>query len=49
VVGLRDDLGVETLTLVLTDVEVSTRFWADEPDADPTMGRHYEIVYAAVT
>jgi class 3 adenylate cyclase len=40
---------VETLVLVLTDVQGSTRLWQDEPSAtDAAMRRHHEIVHGAV-
>jgi len=40
---------VETLVLVLTDVQGSTRLWQDEPAAmDVAMRRHHEIVHGAV-
>jgi predicted ATPase/class 3 adenylate cyclase len=40
---------VETLVLVLTDVQGSTRLWQDEPVAmDAAMTRHHEIVHRAV-
>jgi class 3 adenylate cyclase len=41
---------VETLVLLLTDVQGSTRLWQDEPSAmDAAMRRHHEIVHGAVT
>ena len=40
---------METLALVMTDVEGSTRLWQDEPAAmDSAMRRHHEIVHGAV-
>lgn len=40
---------METLVLVLTDVQGSTRLWQDEPVAmDAAMARHHEIVHGAV-
>jgi predicted ATPase/class 3 adenylate cyclase/tetratricopeptide (TPR) repeat protein len=40
---------VETVVLVLTDVQGSTRLWADAPDAmEVAMRRHHEIVHGAV-
>ena len=40
---------METLVLVLTDVQGSTRLWQDEPMAmDAAMRRHHEIVHATV-
>jgi len=40
---------VETVVLVLTDVQGSTRLWQDEPVAmDAAMRRHHEIVHGAV-
>ena len=49
VVAVRDDPPVETLALVLTDVEWSTRLWAEEPDAmDAAMRRHHAILHAAI-
>jgi predicted ATPase/class 3 adenylate cyclase len=40
---------VETLVLVLTDVQGSTKLWQDEPSSmDAAMRRHHEIVHAAV-
>ncbi len=44
-----EGVGVETLVLVLTDVQGSTRLWQDEPVAmDAAMRRHHEIVHGAV-
>ena len=46
---LRHDPHMETLTLLLTDVQGSTRLWAEEADAmDAAMRRHHEIVHAAI-
>jgi predicted ATPase/class 3 adenylate cyclase len=40
---------VETLVLVLTDVQGSTRLWAEEPEEmDAAMRRHHEIVHGAI-
>ncbi len=40
---------METLVLVLTDVQGSTRLWQDEPvTMNAAMARHHEIVHAAV-
>jgi len=40
---------VDTLVLVLTDVQGSTRLWQDEPEAmDAAMRRHHAILHAAV-
>ena len=40
---------METLVLVLTDVQGSTRLWHDEPSAmDAAMTRHHEIIHGAV-
>ncbi|HVE97674.1 MAG TPA: hypothetical protein VNA12_00655 [Mycobacteriales bacterium] len=40
---------METLVLVLTDVQGSTRLWQDESAAmDAAMARHHEIVHGAV-
>jgi len=42
-------VAVETVVLVLTDVQGSTRLWQDEPAAmDKAMARHHEIVHEAV-
>jgi class 3 adenylate cyclase len=39
----------QTVTLVLTDVEGSTRLWAEYPDVmGAVMARHHEIVHGAV-
>ncbi len=44
-----EGVGVETLVLVLTDVQGSTKLWQDEPVAmDAAMARHHEIVHGAV-
>jgi predicted ATPase/class 3 adenylate cyclase len=41
--------GSSTAVLVMTDVEGSTRLWADHPDAmNAVMARHHEIVHGAV-
>jgi len=41
---------VSTVVLVLTDVEGSTRSWAEHPaEMDAAMSRHHQIVHAAVT
>lgn len=41
---------METLVLVMTDVEGSTRLWQAEPEAmDVAMRRHHAIVHAAVS
>jgi len=42
-------VSVQTLVLVLTDVQGSARLWQDEPAAmDAAMQRHHEIVHATV-
>jgi predicted ATPase/class 3 adenylate cyclase len=41
--------GSSTVVLVLTDVEGSTRLWADHPEAmNAVMARHHQIVHGAV-
>jgi len=41
---------VETVVLLLTDVQGSGRLWQEEPEAmDPAMARHHEIIHTAVT
>jgi len=44
------EAGHATVVLVMTDVAGSTLLWAEHPVAmDAAMGRHHEIVHAAVT